>query len=663
MNKRDKSSYQDAKDMFDWTASVEEENRDNAEKDIRFSRLSEQWPRDILESRRKKGQICLTINRLPSFIRQVVNNARMKKPQIKIHPVDDKGDKDTANVMNGLIRNIEYTSSADVAYDTGVESAVTAGYGYWTIGTDYANDDTFDMDIKINRVANIFSIYGDPESTAADSSDWNSAFVLDTVSESDFEKKYGKKARKIDWGGESGLTLKKGRHAGMTRNKGVVLAKWWQRHEGSKIILELTNGEVIEAESYMEIAHDLASSGIHVHKERTVKTHDVTVSTLSGAEILDQEDWPGIYIPIIPVYGDEVVVDDKRHFLSFIRDAKDPQRMLNFWRTQSTQLVALAPNAPYIGRKNSFQSDKYKWETAHKESWAYIQYDGDVPPVRQGFTGPPAGAIQEALNASDDIKSVLGLFDASLGARSNETSGRAIEARQREGDTSTFHFSDNHVRAIQHTGRVLIDLIPKIYSGKRMIRILGDRGTDPKVVPIGPSPEQAQMPSQSEMGLAGFAPNTAQGGDQDAFTDEAEPEKIYDLTLGKYDLVVSAGKDYQTQRLESADEMFKFLEYFPQAAPYIGHILAMNLDWPGAEEIAEQLKKMVPGYQDGGQQIQAQIQQLEQKVNDKVALDQQKIDVQSFDAQTKRLQSLLPMMTTDEVSDQVSKIINNEVQS
>lgn len=670
MSKRNQTLFQEAKDMFDLTASVESDNRENAEKDIRFSRLSKQWPENIRKDREKKGLICLTVNRLPSFIRQVVNEARQKKPKIKIHPVDDKGDKDTANVMSGLIRNIEYTSSADVAYDTGVESAVTGGYGYWSIGIDYANEDTFDKDIKINRESNVFSIYGDPDSTTADSSDWNSAFILDPVTESDFEEKYGKKTPKLDWEGESLINMRQ-RRAGLNQDQRVLLAKWWRRHSINKIVLQLSNGDIIDAESYMDVAHGLANMGVHVERERRVKSQQVTVTTLSGADILDEEDWPGIYIPIIPVYGDEVVIDDKRHFLSFIHDAKDPQRMLNFWRTQSTQLVALAPNAPYIGRKNTFMSDRYKWDNAHKVAWPYIEYDGDVPPTREGFSGPPAGAIQEAMNAADDIKSVLGLYDASLGARSNETSGRAIVARQREGDTSTFHFADNHLRAIQHTGRVLIDLIPKVYSGKRMVRILGDRGTEPQVVQLNPSQatttNQDETPGNQDIGLGGFAP----GGEQNTTEQEAEKEKIYDLSLGKYDLVVSAGKNYQTQRQEASDEMFKFIEYFPQSAPYIGHLLAMNLDWPGAEDIAEALKKMTPGHdQDGDQQAMLQtlqtmsqkIQQLEQKVNDKSALDQKKVAILDYGAVTNRLRSLLPMMTTDEISNMIEKITNGEAQ-
>jgi len=229
-------------------------------------------------------------------------------------------------------------------------------------------------------------------------------------------------------------------------------------------------------------------------------SHKVTQRLLTGAEVLETNDWAGRYIPLVPVYGEEVNVEGKRYLRSLIRDAKDPQRMFNYWRTTTTELVALSPKAPFIGPKGAFQTDQAKWETANTDTHAYIEYDGNVPPQRQAFAGVPAGALQEALNASDDMKAIIGMYDASLGARSNETSGRAILARQREGDVSTFHFIDNLSRAIEHAGRILIDLIPKVYTGERIVRVLGQDGAAASVqlgkpvVEIGPDGQPATNP-------------------------------------------------------------------------------------------------------------------------------------------------------------------------
>jgi hypothetical protein len=310
---------------------------------------------------------------------------------------------------------------------------------------------------------------------------------------------------------------------------------------------------------------------------------------MSGAQVLETNDWAGKYIPIIPVYGDEIDVEGKRYFRSLIRDAKDAQRMFNYWRTTSTELVALAPKAPFIGPKGAFVTDSAKWETANTKTWPYIEFDGPQAPQRQPFAGVPAGSLQEALNASDDMKAIMGMYDASLGARSNETSGKAIMARQREGDVATFHFIDNLARGIRHAGRVLIDLIPKIYDQPRVMRLMGEDGT----------PHVAQVNAPQPDG-----------------------SRLLDLTLGKYDLTVNSGPSFTSRREEAATQMTELLRSFPQAAPFIGDILAKNLDWPGADEISKRLKAMLPpqiqameqGDQDIPPEVQAMIAQGKQQI-------------------------------------------------
>jgi hypothetical protein len=183
------STVADAKAAFADAEDNERDNREAAYDDLRFARLGEQWPSNVTTQRQREGRPCLTINKMPAFIRQVVNDARQNKPSIKVHPVDSVADPLTAKILDGLIRNIEYTSSADVAYDTATEHAVGTGFGYFRIGMDYAHEDTFDLDLSIDRVSNQFSVYGDPRSTAADSSDWNSAFVIEMMDKKDFEKR------------------------------------------------------------------------------------------------------------------------------------------------------------------------------------------------------------------------------------------------------------------------------------------------------------------------------------------------------------------------------------------------------------------------------------------------------------------------------------------
>ncbi|MEI9890938.1 MAG: portal protein [Caulobacteraceae bacterium] len=438
----------EAKEAFELCVAREAENRAEALDDIRFARLGEQWPAEVRKRRELDGRPCLTINRLPAFIRQVVNDARQNRPAIKVHPADDAADPAVAQILNGLIRNIEYVSDADTAYDTALDCAVTSGLGYFRVNTRYAGDDGFDQDIVIQRVANPFSIFGDPNSTAADSSDWSLAFVVDSMDRERFKARY-KGADAVDWDalGYSGLA------APWRDDDRLMAAEYWTRRPVKRLILALSNGETVGEDVWRANKAMFDAAGVSViGRPREAVSFEVRQHLLTGAEVIETVDWAGKYIPIVPVYGDEVNIEGRRCLRSLVRDAKDPQRMFNYWRTTSTELVALAPRAPFIGPKGAFKTDADKWATANTENHAYIEFDGQSPPMRQEFGGVPAGALQEAINASEDIKSILGLYDASLGAPSNETSGRAILARQREGDVSTFHFVDNLSRAIRHAG-------------------------------------------------------------------------------------------------------------------------------------------------------------------------------------------------------------------
>ena len=644
MSKKDDDLIIEAREAFERCGDKEQGNRQNWIDDVRFARLGEQWLEAIKQQRQREGRPCLTINRLPAFIRQVTNDARQNTPSIKFHPVGDGADQETAKILDGLARNIEYTSNADIAYDNALDNAVTGGFGYFRISTDYADDDVFDQDIRIEVIKNPLTVYGDPMSSCADSSDWNVCFVTEMYSHDEFKKKWPK-AEMIDWEADS----RDG--ADWFRKDEVRVAEWWTREEVAATLVKLSDGSVMLQEQYDENEEFFAALGLTVTATRPTKTMKVVQRIISGAEVLETNDWAGKYIPIVPVYGDEVVVDGERHFLSLVRFAKDPQQMLNFWRTASTELVALAPKTPFIGAVGQFATDAVKWQNANTVSYSHIEYDAInveginvPPPQRQPFAGPPAGALQEAINAQDDMKSIMGIFDASLGAQSNETSGKAILARQREGDVGTFNFTDNLSRAIRHAGRILCDMIPKVYSGPRMLRVIHEDGTNEQV------PINGQQP-----------PEQAQQGQMDQQQEAQKVARVFDLSAGKYDVTCETGPSYTTRREEAASQIIEFMRAVPAAAGLIGDLLAKNLDWPGADEIAERLKKMLPpqlqGQSPEAQAMQQQVQQLTQTLQQmqqeladknadrevdkaKVEVDKAKADVAAYDAETKRMAAL-----------------------
>jgi hypothetical protein len=624
-------ALKDALEAFEKSAEHDDHNRKAFEDDIDFALLENQWPEKVLRARELEGRPCLTVNKLAAMGRQIVNDARRNKPGITVHPVDSEADPDTAEVLNGIIRNIEQSSNAEVAYDTALENAVFGGFGYFRINTQYTSDDTFDQDIVIERISNPLSVYRDCYSTAADSSDWNYCFVVDSLSKAQFKRQYPG-AEQVDWKSEAWRDLS----SPWLDGDFVQVAEYWTREKAKKRILLLSDQSVIEADEYEKNKPAFDAVGLQVMAEREVDTHKVKQRIMSGAEVLETVDWAGKYIPIVPVYGTEVVLKGKRSFRSLVRGAKDAQRMFNYWRTTSTELVAMAPKTPFIGRKGAFETDINKWATANTQSHAFIEYDGPEAPQRQPFAGVPAGALQEALNASDDIKTVLGMYDASLGARSNETSGKAIIARQMESDNATFHFIDNLSRGIRHAGRILIDLIPQVYSVPRVLRIIGQDG-EPDMRPVN-----QEIRTEERNPLTGQIEEIA---------------KIYDLTSGRYDLTVSAGPSFASMRQEAASQMIELIRAYPDAAPIIGDLLVKNLDWPGADEIAERMQKAMGMAEEGEeapqgpdpqamqvvQRYQSALQEMQQRYQaleaDK-SLEARKLDIAAFDAETKRISAM-----------------------
>lgn len=634
----------EAMDAFQEASEAENDNRKAYREDIEFALLDKQWPKDIEAQRMQERRPCLTLNKLGPVVRQVVNDARQNRPSTSVRPIDSKSDPETAEVLTGLVRSIESYSNADVAYDTAVLYAVAGGFGYWKINLDYAMNavseedlkaagpGAFEQDICIKSVPNPLNIYGDPYAIDGDTANWNRAHEVEVLSGEQFKKKYPG-AQKTDFGGVEWQSVMEPWRDG----DDVQVAAYWKREEAIKraFLVQMPDEEPIIA--FEEDIPALQAQGAQVAEmqPREVKTYKVRQHMVSGVEELSSIVWPGAYIPIVSVMGDEVNLEGKRYLRSLIRPARDAQKNFNYWRTTVTEAVALAPRVPYIGPKGAFETDAAKWQTANSQSHSFIEYDGPQKPERQANMSLPTGMMQEALSAADDIKAITGIYDASLGARSNETSGKAIMARQREGDVSTFHFIDNLTRGIRHSGRIIVDLIPKVYSTERIIRILGEDGSS-KDVPLN-----------------------------QPFEDQSGVMRLHDVRTGRYDVSVKAGPSFTSRREEAATQMIELLRAYPDAAPIIGDLLAKNLDWPGADEIAKRLEAMLPpearGEQQQGidpamqqqmQQMGEALQQMQQELaaakND-TALKAKELDIKAFEAETDRMEAVHKMTQPTEL--------------
>lgn len=641
----DEEILEHAKRKFALARDFERDNRESALADIKFGLLSEQWGQDVKSKRDAEGKPCLTINKLAANIRQVVNDSRQNKPAIRVRPVGDNSDPKTAEVFNGLIRNIETSSNADIAYDSAITQAVSGGFGYIRVNIDYADDDTFDRDIQIERIYDQFSVYGDPHATSADGSDWNCCFVVERMPKHEFEEKYPD-ADCTDFETEAEYDF--------INEEGVWVAEYWKREESVKTICLLSNGVVMDEDVYERDAEMYQSVGVTKQETRATTTHKVTQYIITGKEVLETNEWAGKYIPIVPVYGEEVILENKRTFKSLIRDAKDAQRIFNYWRTTSTELVALAPKTPFIGEEGAFDVDTEKWESANTQNYAYLTHKkGTAPPQRQPFASIPAGVLQEALNAADDIKATMGMFGASIGEEDNAISGRAIMARQRESDTGTFHFIDNLSRALRQIGRIVIDLVPHVYQPGRILRTIGEDHKKTENIQVGqPGQPNQQTPQQQPDGSESM-------------------RGVYDLTAGKYDVVVDIGPGYTTKRQEAAAQMIEFSRVNPQAAGSIGDLIAKNLDWPGADEIAKRLQPaalnpQMQAMQQQLQQMQLMLQQQGQQLQAAQAdksIDIEKLKIDAYKAETDRLKAMAPAIDMQSIQALVVQTVQQLLQT
>jgi hypothetical protein len=534
--------------------------------DAKFRAL-DQWPAEIKSKRDLAKRPVLTVDKCNQYVRQVVNDGRQNRPAVKIRPIDDDGDVEIAEALQGIVRHICDRSNADEAFDTSLDHAAGNGYGFIRVLTDYAHKDTFNQEIQIARIRNPIGAMIDPNFATADGSDAKFGFVEDELPKEVFKKRYPK-AKFVDWKSDTSKYSD-----GWINGDNVRYVEYYYTVETDRDMHLLADSTTISDEDYQRaIAEGITPPAIV--DTRNIPSCEVKWCRLSGAEILEKRDWKGVYVPLIPVFGNESDIDGKVMYSGLIRAAKDAQRLYNFMRSAYAERVALTPKAPWVAAEGQMEGHEEEWKDANTEPVSVLVYkeisvDGNSvpPPQRVNASDVPSGFAQDMQLSEHDIQAAMGMYNASLGEKSNEKSGKAIMARQREGDTATFHYQDNLNRAIRYLGRILVDLIPKIYDSKRVVRILGEDG----------SAEAAEIDPRQE------APVQRMGG-----------KVIYNLNVGTYDVSVAAGPSYTTKRQEAAEAQMQLVQSAPEVFQIIGDIIVKNMDWPGADDIADRLKIMLP---------------------------------------------------------------------
>lgn len=601
------------KKRFKLVSETEAVLRQNMLEDLRF-RSSEQWDPSVIADRQIDNRPVITINRIAQFCRQVTNAQRQANLAVKITPVDDGADVKVAEVLQGLVRHIENASDAQVAYATAGESQVTMGRGYWVVDTEYDDEKSFVQSIRIKRVRNPLSIYMDPTTVEIDGSDARFGFEVEDVPYDEYKARFPTSqvasleefqawgSREPDW---------------MPEGKVRICRYWFVEMVASHIYLVQFAGGQQETVTEDELTLLPEGGEWEIIADRPVMRRQVKRALCNAVEILegnedktDGQDWPGQWIPIVPVIGDEIDINGQIDLRGMVRDAKDPQRLYNFQNTALAETLALMPKAPFVGAEGQFEGHEVKWRTVNRRSYPYLEYkvkeltNGTAvgPPSRPQYAADIAGIMTAIQQSDQDLKATMGLYEPSLGIRQESgQSGKAIQALQKQGEMANSNFLDNMSRAIRFTGRIIVDLAPHIYDAPRVVRILGEDEQHSRKVML-----MANQPQPPELGPEQLQKDGIEG--------------IYDIGVGKYDVICQAGPSTATKREQALTTLTAFIQQYPDAFPFIGDLLVGALDWPGAQAAAKRLKAAIPpqvqqamAAEDGGktpEMLQAEISQL-----------------------------------------------------
>lgn len=570
----------EAWDRFRCCQEADQPWRTSATEELDFVDGLKHWTEEMRDER--KGRPCLVFDRIGPSIDMVVNDARQNPPEAKVSPVGSGADKHTAEILQGLIRNVDNDSSASIAYMTAYEHAVKIGRGWWRVTFDYETEEGTEQKMQIKRISNPFSIYPDPAAEEFDYSDMRYCFATEDLDQTVFEEMY---ENAYSGTGEFQGLSDKQRDEWFPKGA-VRVAEYWRVLTKRTRKGLLQNGTWVPVSDIPEGAQVMATRW---SEKRTVECHKIT-----GAQVLESTQWPGKYIPLVACLGREIIDGGKRKLRGMIRPSMDANLSYDYMRSKQVEAVGLAPLAPYIAAEGQLEGQEGKWASANRVAHSVLYYKPEVngkpvPPPQRQVQEPAIQAITIAVqHADNDIKATLSTYDASLGNAGPESSGKAILARQREGDNAHFNYHDNLGRSIRHTARIELDLAPHIYSEERLISIYDPDG----------SIRQVEINK----------PTTDSEGNQRHY-------KIKDAA--RYDVILGTGPSYATRRQQGAANLTELFRAAPQPFSRALDLLVKALDIPDGDQIAERLRPPdIQQEQDGEtspakqlQQVQAQAQQ------------------------------------------------------
>lgn len=629
-----------ARDRLEAASTADHDNREKAKGDLEFL-IGEQWDERERLNREAEGRPCLTINRMPQFVRQVTGQIRQTNPAVRVRPADGFASDEVSEIYEGLIREIEARCDASAIYEGAAESAAACGIGNFRIRADFAPGDTFEQELIIERIPNPFAVFWDDAAREPTRKDAQFCFIAEDMPRKKFE---------ADYPGKSAADLTNDHTANFITNwcsgDTVTVAEYyWIEHREVELGLG-PDGSVIRGPF---------PDGMTPVRTRKLRQPVVMWAKISGVDVLEgPQEVPSPYIPVVAVVGDELVLGDTLHRSSVIRYAKDPQRLYNYTRSTGAEVMALQPKAPYMVTAEQVKGYEEFWADANSANRPYLPYnaDGKAPPPQRIPPPVPSAAVQtETQLAAEDMKGTTGIYDASLGAGGNETSGVAIRQRQQEAQLGNSIYADNMSKAVRHAGDIMVSMLPKIYDTRRVVRLLGEDGAEKEAV-------------INELVMS-----------------EQGPQPVNDLTIGRYSVRITVGPTYATKRQEASEGMVEFIRVVPQAAALTADLIAKAQDWPDADTFSDRLKSMLPPgtikpedmpdeeraqaeqAQQQQQQQQAQMQQMQQQAAELAARKATaEVTEAEAGAKLKQAEAEMKVLEAAQATGQIAQVIQQQVQ-
>ena len=615
-----------------------------------------QWPEDVYQSRSAMaGKPCLTVNVTAQHCNQIINSIRQNRPSAKVSPVDGDGDKKTALILGGMLRAIQSNSNADTAHDTAAEHSVYGGEGFWRVLTEYETPESFDQIVIIRPLVNPQLVYIDPDAIEPDRSDAKWGFIFEDLSVEQAREEHP------DMDASSWAETDAG---GWTGKDKIRRAEYFWCEAEPDTLLKLTDGTIVLKSKLPEGARVIGDALIlpggqlaQIAAQRPTSRNTWYWCKLLGgeAEPIDKRVWPGQYLPIITVVGKEVNVNGEIVRKGVVRDLKDPGRMVNYSYSAAVETLALQNKVPYLASAEAIEGFEDIWGAANIENRAYLPYnerdaEGQAlhMPTRQAPATMATAQVQMLQLSVEQMRASSGQQNANFGIRSEAQSGVGIQRLKAQGEIATFHFPDNLARALRYEAKVILDLIPKLYDTKRVVRVLGLDGKETAAL-LDPDMDAAHSDIEGDI-QAAFNP-----------------------LVGRYDVAIDTGPSYQTQRQESADALTSLTKSMPHLNDVAADLVVRSYDFPMADEIATRLEKALPpGLKDDkgqGQvppQVQQQMQQMGQHMDqltqelhasaDKVHELQDErewklrdLTVKAYQAETQRITALGTGMSSEQV--------------